>query len=729
MSATTGLHEATADTRPSTSLATISTMRFLRLSNLFHRRSKSDGDLANMRREPMETLPYRPASANGIDELVLASTYPLEVEVSPLFAQDAGVSVELTHPIPLVTPSLHAVDCQPGFIFPELKQRIHELESTLNHQYRANRRISALERALTESRAALESAYSASGVATSEASALRTRLIQTQRALYTALTSAPTSDNRARILAAENAALAAERVRYHRFIELLISAGIHKNVLSRAYDDVFAGADPEEALVAAIREALEKPNSPWIALLEPIIGQRTPEEYKAQVGATLDARKDARRWRKKAKWWKGRVVETGAKDLITPSPSDISSIVEELSEERRRALGELKDRRQGGKIEYLQAENSQAPLQPHKAFSSVRHSSPPLASVLMSSLVNGDSAEVGTARISTPPVVAIVPMPTSSSAEYPRLAPLASQVFRESMSQTSSLHTHSGRSSVSYPPSLSTSFSFPRFKMAAGVKESSSSSSSISSTRSRRRRVEVMAVPPTTQTNLGAPTAKTDPAAVPPLAKLAYIHEESEPEPTPPIATPSRPSALPSYVQCMRTPSPSPRFQGRAQPSSLGLVPAAHETPSDPEQDSDDELVFVMHSDAVHTLRNTPVHASAPFTPMRSQHEFKGKATPSPEGKSRLPVLKKAMRRLSMSISKPVLVDTTNAATFTFTRTRPLAKGVKEAPKTVGTKKKVVNAPIKTGTGSPSQANRVHRSGVAKKGGVGLILRGRKSPA
>lgn len=118
MSATTGLHEATADTRPSTSLATISTMRFLRLSNLFHRRSKSDGDLANMRREPMETLPYRPASANGIDELVLASTYPLEVEVSPLFAQDAGVSVELTHAIPLVTPSLHAVDCQPGFIFP-----------------------------------------------------------------------------------------------------------------------------------------------------------------------------------------------------------------------------------------------------------------------------------------------------------------------------------------------------------------------------------------------------------------------------------------------------------------------------------------------------------------------------------------------------------------------------------------------------------------------------------
>ncbi|EPT03317.1 hypothetical protein FOMPIDRAFT_1091014, partial [Fomitopsis schrenkii] len=115
----------------------------------------------------------------------------------------------------------------------------------------------------------------------------------------------------------------------------LISVGAHKPVLSRAHDDVSAGVDPEEALIAAIREALEKPDSPWTALLEPIIGPRTPDEYRAQVRATLDARKEAKRWRKKAKWWKRRATETGTKDLITPSPSDISSIMEELSEERR----------------------------------------------------------------------------------------------------------------------------------------------------------------------------------------------------------------------------------------------------------------------------------------------------------------------------------------------------------------------------------------------------------
>ncbi|KAH9831765.1 uncharacterized protein C8Q71DRAFT_682900, partial [Rhodofomes roseus] len=121
----------------------------------------------------------------------------------------------------------------------------------------------------------------------------------------------------------------------------LISAGAHKPVLSRAYNEVSVGVDPEEALVIAIREALDAPDSPWTALLEPIIGPRTPEEYRAQVRATLDARKDAKNWRKRAKWWKSQAKEAGLKAAITPSPSNISSIVEDLPEERQRALDEL----------------------------------------------------------------------------------------------------------------------------------------------------------------------------------------------------------------------------------------------------------------------------------------------------------------------------------------------------------------------------------------------------
>lgn len=64
-----------------------------------------------------------------------------------------------------------------------------------------------------------------------------------------------------------------------------------------------------------------------------------------------------------------------------------------------------------------------------------------------------------------------------------------------------------------------------------------------------------------------------------------------------------------------------------------------------------------MHSD----VKDAPDTNSTPYAFKRAVNQ----KTPSPE-KSRLPVpvLKKAIRRLS--ISRPVLIDTTNAATFTF---------------------------------------------------------------
>lgn len=674
-------------------------MRFPRLTNLFHRRAKSDGALADsVRPEPMAATLSRPASANGIDDLVLASSHP--PELSTVFVSDAGVPVSVTHLLPpVITESLHAVSQPSGSIIQELKQRIRELEGALDYQYRTNRRIPALERALTESRSAAESANTASTGAASEVSALRARLIQTQRALHTALTSAPSADDRARVLAAENTVLASDRVRYHRFIELLISAGAHKPVLARACNDVSAGADPEEALVAAIREALENSDSPWTALLEPIIGPRTPEEYKAQVRATLNARKESKKWQKKAKWWKGRAMDTGLEGLVTPSPSSISSIVEELPEERQRALYELKERRRGGKTEHAQTNTGQGSQQSRKeSFLPIRQSSLPshselnaLASVLLSSLTEEDLAAAGTSAIRASPTASTVLLPVSASVEYPRLAPLASQVFRASISHNSSLYTHSRRSSISYAPSLSTSFSFPHFKKAAGLRKNGvSASSSISSARSRRRRVELVAVPTpsvsgsTMPTHLGVANGVAGPSTVSSLSRLAYISEDAEPEPTSHIA--SAPAAgrqlahEPSApLSCLETPGPSP-LSARLSEESAIVVPPADQPSSGTEDESDEELVIVMHTDASHTLRNTPALPSAPFTPSRgTQREVKGKGSPSPESKSRLPVLKKAMRRLS--ISKPVLVDTTNAATFTFTRAKPLVKGSKVAAK------------------------------------------------
>ncbi|KZT01320.1 uncharacterized protein LAESUDRAFT_617051, partial [Laetiporus sulphureus 93-53] len=122
----------------------------------------------------------------------------------------------------------------------------------------------------------------------------------------------------------------------------MIAVGAHKPVLAQAYSALDQGAEPEAALVTAIKEAVSNPDSVWAALLEPVIGPRTPADYEAQIRCILTARKDARNWRKRAKFWKGKAKkDTSSADLVTPSPSDISSIVEELPDARKRALKEL----------------------------------------------------------------------------------------------------------------------------------------------------------------------------------------------------------------------------------------------------------------------------------------------------------------------------------------------------------------------------------------------------
>ncbi|KAH9927536.1 hypothetical protein B0H21DRAFT_700519, partial [Amylocystis lapponica] len=122
----------------------------------------------------------------------------------------------------------------------------------------------------------------------------------------------------------------------------MVSAGGHKPVLDQAYRAVEDGAEPEAALIEAIRESLTRPESVWAALLEPVMGPRTQEEYKAQVRCTLGARKDARAWKKRAIFWKSTAKEDGAHvDTVTPSPSDIPSIAEDISPGRKRAVEQL----------------------------------------------------------------------------------------------------------------------------------------------------------------------------------------------------------------------------------------------------------------------------------------------------------------------------------------------------------------------------------------------------
>ncbi|KAI0365023.1 hypothetical protein BV20DRAFT_911819, partial [Pilatotrama ljubarskyi] len=126
-----------------------------------------------------------------------------------------------------------------------------------------------------------------------------------------------------------------------------LSSGARMPVIECAYTHVLEGADPEAALVAAIKGALAQHDSDsiWRTLLEPVTGPRTQAEYLAQVRCTLDARAASRDWRKRAKFWRRAAKEDGRHaDTVTPSVSAISEVVEVLEEERRGKVEEMMGR-------------------------------------------------------------------------------------------------------------------------------------------------------------------------------------------------------------------------------------------------------------------------------------------------------------------------------------------------------------------------------------------------
>ncbi|KAI0080470.1 hypothetical protein K474DRAFT_1589783, partial [Panus rudis PR-1116 ss-1] len=122
----------------------------------------------------------------------------------------------------------------------------------------------------------------------------------------------------------------------------MISASAHKPVLDFAFQRTLEGVDPEESVVLAIKSELQKRDSVWRGLLEPVVGARSSDEYIAQVDCTLRARRDARDWRKKAKYWKGNAKQDARHaDTVTPSVSQLSDVLEELPAERKRAVEDL----------------------------------------------------------------------------------------------------------------------------------------------------------------------------------------------------------------------------------------------------------------------------------------------------------------------------------------------------------------------------------------------------
>lgn len=90
----------------------------------------------------------------------------------------------------------------------------------------------------------------------------------------------------------------------------------------------------ETTVLSTVAALVKNPSSSWSPLMHtmpnsPLVGVRTQEQYMAAVNMSVKARKEARDYRKMAKYWKNvsRALlarSGGGEEVISPSPSDIS---------------------------------------------------------------------------------------------------------------------------------------------------------------------------------------------------------------------------------------------------------------------------------------------------------------------------------------------------------------------------------------------------------------------
>jgi hypothetical protein len=131
-------------------------------------------------------------------------------------------------------------------------------------------------------------------------------------------------------------------IQYVKFVGMMVDIGLHDAVLDRACTALKAGEDADEALIDSIKEAAAKPGSPWSRIIPAITGPRTSDEYLSAIGMSLKLRRELKDSKKVTKFWKHAAKETiEHADTFTPSVSNISSIREQLNEERQTAVDDL----------------------------------------------------------------------------------------------------------------------------------------------------------------------------------------------------------------------------------------------------------------------------------------------------------------------------------------------------------------------------------------------------
>jgi hypothetical protein len=296
-------------------------MRFFKSFRLLHRRTKSEGDVITVLTTQSATqttggiFPVQHPSHQGL----LDVTY----ESSSLFVDSVSFTPP-KHPLPIFDPvDLYApfpYATPPRLLEPSPESMIAELEAELTTLRAANRTLKAdlveIAKEAADARAALYAEM------TKNAHLKHQAMVDTQRfQIFTAAFA-----------------------KYKTIDGLLARIGLDKAVLEEALATLEDGGKAEDVVMDAIKRASARADCAPSGTAT--IGPRTPEQYAAVLNMTLRVRKELKGNKKLTKFWK-RVAQRDGKhqDTITPSPSDISSIHEQLSPERQKAVEEVAARR------------------------------------------------------------------------------------------------------------------------------------------------------------------------------------------------------------------------------------------------------------------------------------------------------------------------------------------------------------------------------------------------
>ncbi|CAL1709491.1 unnamed protein product [Somion occarium] len=688
------------------------------VSQFFHRRSKSDTHLILHRAPKPPQAPIRPVSTSFLDNWTLdneALVTSGAAFMSEILGSISTEPVTLMAPPPTVAPSALCLPAAEAITVNDnletgpwlaqafsresvisLQDPVQELEVNFNSEREANMRLEnlvlSLESALKAEREAHLETLEVNKLLSSEVTELQADVINVRGELFAVLKqqlrSSPSGDKDILSIKGENA-------RLRKFASLMVTASAHKPVLELAFRRTLDGEDPEEAVVHAIKDEMDNMGSVWRALLEPIVGQRSPDDYLAQVDCTLKARREARDWRKKARFWKNSAKE-GERHAatVTPSVSALSDVVDELPPERQKVVDEMLAKLRNGtlplKRQTLVRQSSVStsrsalegpPISPDPRVVQKRSSRPPSAVVSVPTPLSPITES--TTEIEPIPLASLktAPAPTTtdelpamtttpshsvpslrprsvslplSVSTYNNLAPLASISFRESHSIKSVKSVSTRRHSIASLRVLTPS-------------ASSASQDSQASKKSARRRVKVLAV------SVSKKSVDDDVQTSPSNNDLPKTEAEGSPTPVPMESIPveeakqdlgssgqesSRIASLSSSVRSASTTRPSV-FNSKRRSSSSTSTSTASSPPTTPIK----SFFTSKHSTPFRFSTPTKLRRNTPPSPLSTPPATT--TSPSKKSPSKLPVLKmtsipRSIRR--MSISKPVLMDTTNAA-------------------------------------------------------------------